>query len=669
MIAECVSRREDAVCVVELEAGLSAEEADSRVARAHRAGDIGARALAFYLADLADRDAHQQLGYHSIEQYAETRYHISPPTTRCYLATGRALQELPEINRAFGRGGLFWSQVRELVRLATPETEAEWLQWAVGRTAREIAAQARIRRKGERPTDPARRRIHEVSFRFAARMNALQWVTWGTAREKLEAELGRPVSDTEMMDEAARLLLSTRPDGSVAGRMPVNDSHYQLVAIRDRETGTATLDVDGVPFELDEDENTGPEVPRDERDVPTPPALRRQVLARDRFRCLSCQGRKNLTSHHKKWRRHGGRTVLENEMTTCEDCHSLIHAGLLVVRGTIPENLRFKDRRGHDLRTLAPEAREVVEAMEIEPPGAPAPAPAAPHALREPVSRETPCRSLDDFVGQKPAVSNLKRAAARARRCGEPLPHILLCGPPGLGKTSLARAAAAEAGASLRQVSAPMVRGTSDLLGRLEMLRDREVLFIDEIHRLAPGIAEALYEAMERPPFALIGATTDEDLLPAALISRFAIRQDLSFYSIDELTEILRRAAGRFELAIDEHAVRSIARASRETPREALRLLAAVRDEAELRGIAAADCGLVMEVLDSLEIDECGLGRLERAYLDALRSARRPLGLGTLADRLGKTPGALLRVHEPFLVRRGLVARTIQGRVLTTGSG
>ena len=148
---------------VELTAGLSAQEADKRVAQARRAGDIRARALAFYLVDLAGRGAHQQLGFHSIEQYAETRYHIRPPTTRRYLAAGRALEDLPEIDEAFCRGRLFWSQVRELVRVAAPETESEWIQWARGRTAREIAAQVSLRRKGERPTDPARRRIHNAT--------------------------------------------------------------------------------------------------------------------------------------------------------------------------------------------------------------------------------------------------------------------------------------------------------------------------------------------------------------------------------------------------------------------------------------------------------------------------------------------------------------------------
>lgn len=560
---------------IELRAGLAAGEVDKRVAQAHRAGDVGARALAFYLVDLAERRAHQELGFHSIEQYAETRYHISPPTTRCYLATGRALQELPEIDRAFCEGSLFWSQVRELARMATPETEAEWVQWSRGRTSRQIAAQARIRRKGERPSDPARRRIHDITFQVAARLSVLQWAKWNTAREKLEAELGRPVSDSEMLEGAADLLLSTRPDGSVPGRTPVNDKHYQVVAIHDRETGTVSVDVDGVLLAIAE--TKAAVIP----DVEPP-----QVDSR--------------------------------ETTTNGD----------------------DGASGLD-------------------------------------SRETRPQSLGDVVGQDSVVANLKRAAARARLRGQPLPHILLCGPPGLGKSSLGRALAAEIDATFRPVSAPLVRGTDDLLRHLTTLRDRDILFLDEIHRLPDHVAEALYEALEDrrvsdlvgvrrvARFTLVGATTDEDMLPAALRSRFAIRQDLAYYGERDLIEILRRGAERAGLEIDPEAARLLARASRDTPRDALALLASVRDEAELRGGTIIDARTASEVLRSLEIDAAGLRRIDREYLAALREAGRPLSLGTLADRLGKSRGGIERVHEPFLIRRGLVVRTINGRELT----
>lgn len=666
MIAECTSRRDEPVFLVELEAGLSAQEVDRRVARAHRAGDMGARALAFYLVDIADRGVYQEFGFHSVERYAEMRYHIRPPTTRSYLSTGRALQELPEIDEAFCGGRLFWSQVRELARVATAETEAEWIEWARGRTARQIAAQAGVRRRGERPTEPARRRIRNATFHARARLNALQFAKWSTAREKLEAELGRPVTDTEMMEEAAELLLSTRADGSVPGRMPVNDSHYTIVTVQDPATGAMAVEIDGDLVEYD---NTGPEVPPEARDIPTPPELRRRILARDGFKCLCCGSRTNLTAHHLLWLRYGGRTEEENLGTLCDGCHGLTHDRFIVIRGEVPGNLHFFDREGRELGELGRPVQQVIESMVL--------AKQAPRldtrvssdaAPPSPAESASPL-SLDDFVGQRRVVVNLKRAATRAHMRGEPLPHTLLCGPPGLGKTGLARAVAAEAGSKLHLVSAPLVRSPADLLRRLEAVRDRDVLFLDEIHRLGPGIAETLYESMEHRRVTIVGATTDEDLLPAALRSRFAIREDLSFYSIDELAEILRRGAARFGLTIDDHATQRMAGASRDTPREALRLLTFVRDEAEVRGAASADAALVCQVLQSLEIDEDGLDWIERAYLAALRDARRPLSLGTLADRLGKTPAALLRVHEPFLIRRGLVARTIHGRVLLPGDG
>ena len=344
-----------------LTGGLSAEEADRRVAVALRAGDIGARALSFYLAGLAESGGYQQLGFTSIELYAETRYHIRPPTTRSYVATGRALRELPAIDLAFRAGTLFWTQVRELVRVATAETEDEWIEWASHRSARQIAAQVARRRKGERPADPSKRRISDVWFRPDGRMNAAQWAKWTAARQKLEAELDRPVTDAEMFEHAADLLLGSKPDGTVAGRTPVNHTHYTITAVHYLRTGLTTIDIDGLPEPVDEEtarkilghsdrpnlappdeydvddphENDGPEVPSQDRDIPTPDAMRREVLARDGYRCRNCRGRRGLSGHHKKERRYGGRTVPRNLLGACNGCHSLIHADLLSVRGAL----------------------------------------------------------------------------------------------------------------------------------------------------------------------------------------------------------------------------------------------------------------------------------------------------------------------------------------------
>ncbi|MCH7797720.1 MAG: AAA family ATPase [Planctomycetes bacterium] len=681
---------------LKLVGGLAAEEADRRVAMAVRAGDVGARSLAFYLADFADRGVYQQLGFHSVELYAETRYHIRPSTTRQYVATGRALLELPGIDRAFRRGGLFWSQVRELIRVATPETEDEWVEFAKGRTARQIAAEVARRRKGERPADRRRRRIHETWFRPQGRMNAAQWAKWTTAREKLEAELDRPVTDAEMLEEAANLLLGSRPDGSVAGRTPVNDSHYKTYVLHDISNEITTIKIDGVRLPLDvatarivlrssdrpelagpatesdpendpEDtddphenhEQQAPETPFEWRHEKTPEKLRRRVLRRDRHRCRCCGSRSNLTAHHKKWRRYGGRTVAKNLVTLCEHCHSLVHAGLLVIRGTLADGLHFVDAKGRELGALDPPVREAVEATALELDArASHPGPGKKHDAR--------ASGLDEVVGQRTIVRNLQRAVRAAMGRGEPLGHVLLCGPPGLGKTRFATAVAADLGRPCRVLHAPFVTEPAELAREAAEVPAGGVLFIDEVHRLPLRVAESLYLVMDSRRITVIGATTDSGMLPGAYLSRFALREDLRYYSADELVEILNRSAAGLGVTLDDDAAVVIAGASRDTPREALALLEAVRDEVQLRGTAAIDAATVLEVLRSRDIDERGTTRIDREILEALNQARGPLGLTTLADRIGVSRRDLLRVHEPFLVRRGLITRTRRGRVLNS---
>ena len=210
----------------------------------------------------------------------------------------------------------------------------------------------------------------------------------------------------------------------------------------------------------------------------------------------------------------------------------------------------------------------------------------------------------------------------------------------------------------------PLLREPQDVLDRLVLVRDGDILFIDEIHRMPARVAETLYAAIDTGRcFTLIGATTDEDLLPGPLRSRFRVRADLEFYGVEEIMEILRREADRLGLGIDDDAALLLAGASRDTPREALSLLCIARDEAQICDRSTFDVEIGSTVLASLGIDEHGLGRIQREYLAALAGAGGPLSLGTLADRLGKSAYAIKTVHEPFLIRRGLVARTPRGRV------
>jgi Holliday junction DNA helicase RuvB len=396
--------------------------------------------------------------------------------------------------------------------------------------------------------------------------------------------------------------------------------------------------------------------------------MRRQVLARDGYRCRNCRDRKRLSGHHKQYRRNGGRTEPANLMGACDPCHTLIHADLLEVRGTVNGKLRFLDAKGRPLDKLTPAAREAVDRMKIDPDTrVTSPAPAKPDTrVTSPAAGVRDTRvsdpGLGDLIGQRRAVRNLRRAVRAASARGDTLGHILLCGPPGLGKTSLARAVAAENGRDCRTVQAPFVSEPDELARHVAEVEAGGVLFIDEVHRLPARVVESLYAVMEAGRITIIGATTDSARLLPAMRGRFAIREDLQYYTPAELAAIIRRTARGMGATINADAALVLARASRDTPREALSLLAGARDEAQLRAADAIDTAIARELLRSLEIDESGMHRVERELLQALRASRGPLGLRTLADRLGLSRGELLTVHEPFLVRRGLIVRTRRGR-------
>ena len=298
-------------------------------------------------------------------------------------------------------------------------------------------------------------------------------------------------------------------------------------------------------------------------------------------------------------------------------------------------------------------------------------------------------KSLDDFVGQRAARENLRVFIAAARARGDALDHVLFFGPPGLGKTTLAQIVAREMGVGFRATSGPVIAKSGDLAALLTNLEDGDVLFIDEIHRLQPAVEEVLYPAMEDraldlmigegpsarsvridlPRFTLVGATTRQGLLTTPLRDRFGIPLRLQFYSVEELTQVVTRAAGLLGLAVSPDGAAEIARRSRGTPRIAGRLLRRVRDFAHAAGHEVVDAAAADGALNRLEVDRLGLDAMDRRYLHMIADIYRggPVGVETLAAGLSEPRDTIEEVLEPFLIQLGLVARTARGRCLNAG--
>lgn len=299
-------------------------------------------------------------------------------------------------------------------------------------------------------------------------------------------------------------------------------------------------------------------------------------------------------------------------------------------------------------------------------------------------------RMLSEFQGQAALKKNLELFIRAARERGEALDHLFLMGPPGLGKTTLALVVANELGADFKPTSAPALEKPKDLAGVLTTLRERSVLFIDEIHRLKPTIEEMLYIAMEDfeldwvigqgpaartvripvPPFTLVGATTKAGTVSAPLASRFGISLRFGYYGPEELVSIIKRSASILEVEVSPGAASLLASSSRGTPRIANRLLRRMRDFAQVEGNGLVDEKIVRSGLDRLEIDGLGLERLDREILRAViqKYAGGPVGAETLAITVGEGVDSLEDFYEPYLIQTGLLARTSRGRVATAAA-
>lgn len=296
-------------------------------------------------------------------------------------------------------------------------------------------------------------------------------------------------------------------------------------------------------------------------------------------------------------------------------------------------------------------------------------------------------QSLDEFIGQEQARANLRIFITAARGRGDALDHVLFAGPPGLGKTTLAQIMAKELGVGFRATSGPVISKAGDLAALLTNLEERDVLFIDEIHRLNPAVEEILYPAMEDfqldlmigegpaarsvridlPKFTLVGATTRAGLLTNPLRDRFGIPVRLNFYSVPELEQVVSRGARVLGANMSNDGAREIAKRSRGTPRIAGRLLRRVRDFAAVEGAAVINAAVADRALKMLEVDGEGLDALDHRYLGCILNNYEggPVGIETLAAALSEPRDALEEIVEPYLLQQGFISRTPRGRVLT----
>lgn len=539
--------------------GLAVCEVHTRLELGLRTGDLGQRVLAFFLVEMDERRLHQATGHASTLFYAEDRLDLDRRRTAELLRVGRALLDLPEIDRAFCAQEIGWSKLLELVKVATPAHEAAWLARARALTCKQLRLEVRLSRPGQAPRAPGDRKgLPEVRFPVRAALGVVAHEKLERARQKLAAERGGPVPDAELLETLCDLFLQLEADGTLPGHRKVDASLFRIVLRPegDDPDGPLLADTDLGPLPVDVEEADRIEdrvwsacIRCDalvgEPDAKTSSTLRRKVLVRDGHRCRCCGARTGLHVHHVRSRSLGGKTRASNLAVCCVRCHSLVHAGLLRIAGRATGRLRFLDAEGRPLhapgervaaaRLLALDPWRAEGAAWTEtrtrPPATdglalddvPAvvdgawwrrnaplvrfrkgqglelvggrPLPAAEVEAAPP----SPAPDADAFaglVGQERVVGLLEAEARASRERAVPFPHALFTGPPGTGKTTLAHRVAARLGARLHLVPGPPLEDATVLVRLLAGLQEGDVLFLDEVHAVARPVLEMLYEAL-----------------------------------------------------------------------------------------------------------------------------------------------------------------------------
>jgi len=691
---------------IELVYGLPQKELVERLHFHQRQNEVSERALGFYLLDMQKRNAFQP----EKDAAAWAKKHLSPcgnPQKLIHLA--RCLEELPRMAEAFAEGEIPWTKIREVARVATAETEEAWLDFARRSTSREIEREVMGKKRGDKPGEGFKAR--RLKFIERLMFSAAGKVIWDQAIRKIMKEMGKGTTPSEAALHLARLGLLSDPEGQIPGRKP-NGQGIAAIALHigadgkrwiDTEEGRESIDKEtfeeiarlgATVTEVKDVVGTGDcpairlgergEVAPEDRAPKVTAEVKAAVLLRDGA-CVICGRTEDLTPHHLDSHADGGTSDMSRLVTLCLSCQGRVHAHEVVIRIEADGSISARDREG----VVVTKARSAAEVLEgageecplatIETRGAPEPL-LEIHQPHQPPAAGLPA-TFDDFVGQRGVVENLKLTARAAKLKGRTLDHVLLSGPAGLGKTSLARLLAVELGSTIEETMGRNLADPQRLISVLAGLHRGDILFIDELHALGSDSEELLYSAMKEcvvsvhqgggierlalEPFTLVGATTCPGALSEPFRSRFGIHLRLEHYGEEDLAELVIRAAEGMEIAATAQAAREIARRARGTPREALRILDRSRDVAELTGSRVLDLAHVGEAAGRLGIDLNGLDPVDRKAVKLLLKLGRPIGQEALAARLGIDRATFHEVHEPYLERLGLIERTERGRVAT----